>query len=77
MGITGWKTKTGAVLVALAGIIAATSGVIPGELAVYGEWINFVEVLLAAAGAAFMGVGIAHKVEKADPKSCTECGKDV
>ena len=73
MEMTGWKTKTGAVCIALAGILKAVEPVLPGMFLPYAEWFVFAEVLLAAAGAAFMGVGIAHKIEKA--ATCPECGK--
>ena len=70
----GWKTKTGAVLIALAGVLKAMEPVLPGILIPYGEWFVFAEVICAAAGAAFMGVGIAHKIEKA-AAPCPNCGK--
>ena len=70
--IDGWKTKTGAVLVALSGILMAVSPVLPVALGPYAEWFKFVEIIMATAGAAFMGVGIAHKVEKS---TCASCGK--
>ena len=71
--ITGWKTKTGAVLIAVSGILMAMNPVLPAALGPYAEWFKFAEVILATAGAAFMGVGIAHKVEKA--AICSNCGK--
>ena len=73
--MTGWKTKLGAVLIALGGILAAAGPVLPAELLVYAEWFKFAEVILMAAGAAFGTVGIAHKIEKAS--TCPECGKEV
>jgi hypothetical protein len=80
----GWKTKVGAVLIALTGILAAAGPVLPVELAAYAEWLKFAQAILAAAGAAFMGVGIAHKIEKAsvaggpiieNKEVCITCGK--
>ena len=71
----GWKTKLGAVLIALAGVITAVSGVLPPELAPYLPWFTFAEALFATIGAAFMGIGIAHKVEKASKAVCAKCGK--
>jgi hypothetical protein len=71
--MTGWKTKVGAVLIALGGILAAAGPVLPAELLVYAEWFHFVEVIMMAAGASFGVVGIAHKVEKAG--TCETCGK--
>jgi hypothetical protein len=68
----GWKTKTGAVLVALAGIVKMLEPVLPGLFLPYAEWFVFAEVFCAAAGAAFMGIGIAHKIEKS---VCANCGK--
>jgi hypothetical protein len=69
----GWKTKTGAVLIAVAGIVAAMGPVLPVALGPYAEWFKFAEVILFAAGAAFGVVGVAHKIEKA--AVCTTCGK--
>jgi len=72
----GWKTKTGAVLIAVAGVVKALEPILPGLFMPYAEWFVFAEVLFAAAGAAFMGVGIAHKIEKAAAsKTCETCGK--
>jgi hypothetical protein len=71
--LTGWKTKVGAVCIALGGILAAASPVLPAEIAIYAEWVHFVEVILMAAGAAFGVVGVAHKIEKA--AICKTCGK--
>ena len=71
--MTGWKTKVGAVLIALGGILAAATPVLPAEIAQYAEWIHFVEVIFMAAGAAFGVVSVAHKIEKA--AVCPECGK--
>ena len=69
----GWKTKTGAILIGIGGVIAAMGPVLPVELLVYAEWFKFVEIILFAAGAAFGVVGVAHKIEKAGV--CTTCGK--
>ena len=62
--MTGWKTKTGAALLAAAGVLAAVKGVMPAELQQYEQWFKFAEAIFAAVGAAFIGYGIGHKVEK-------------
>lgn len=68
MKMTGWKTKTGAGLIAAAGVLTAIIPFFPpagAAVATIVLWAKFGSALLAAAGAAFMGVGISHKIEKA------------
>jgi len=63
--LTGWKTKTGAALIAIAGVVGCLIPVLPAGIIVYAAWFEFGAKLFGAAGAAFLGIGIAHKVEKA------------
>jgi len=53
--MTGWKTKTGAVLIPLG---EALKQVLPPTL----DWIGH---LVGALGMAFAALGIGHKIEKA------------
>lgn len=80
MKMTGWKTKTGAGLLALAGILTAVIPVLPPMVAssvVIAAWLKFGAAVLTASGAAFLGLGISHKIEKGpdvQPPPVTERG---
>jgi len=71
----GWKTKLGAALIAAAGVLKAVEPMLPGELVPYLEWFQFAGVLMGALGAAFMGYGIAHKIEKGKRHNFTRIKK--
>ena len=60
MKISGWKTITGMVLVAIGGAMKAIVPLFEGQ--------HEVANLLLTLGAALGGIGIAHKIEKAAPK---------
>ena len=65
--ISGWKTKTGAALLALAGVITAVIPVLPATgaaVATAAAWMKFASALFAASGAAILGLGISHKIQK-------------
>ena len=68
MKMKGWKTKLGAALVGAAGIVTAMSNTLPPELLIYLPWFDFVTAVFAAAGTAFLGIGLGHKIEKSGPK---------
>lgn len=53
----GWKTLTGAALLAIGGALKVFGPVLPGEIA-------SIATLLETLGAALMGIGIAHKIER-------------
>jgi hypothetical protein len=61
--MTGWKSKWGGVLVAIGSALGAAAAVAPVEE--FKPWIVFFGVLTGGLGAALLGIGIAHKVEKA------------
>lgn len=61
--MTGWKSKVGGVLVALGGLVGTMSTAFPEYQTVFVSG----GVFLGALGTAFLGIGIAHKIEKAAP----------
>ena len=63
VSVQGWKTKVGAVLVALSGGLWAWAQVAPTpEIA---TWCNFSAAILGGMGLSLLGVGVGHKIEKA------------
>jgi hypothetical protein len=61
--MTGWKTKSGAILTAISGVIFGISSLIPsvpGNPCLF-EFIGYIAVGL---GAGFISWGIGHKLEK-------------
>ena len=61
--MTGWKSKWGGILVAIGTTLGASAAVAPTpELQ---PWLVFLGILVAGAGTALLGVGVAHKIEKA------------
>lgn len=60
--MTGWKTKTGSFLLAIAGVIAGSSTVVPIPEAI--PWIKFVSFIIGGFGTAFVAWGTGHKLEK-------------
>jgi hypothetical protein len=63
--MTGWKTKAGAAMGAAAGVLLGLIPVLPPALVAYVVWIKFASAVLGSSGAALLGLGIGHKVEKA------------
>lgn len=61
--MTGWKTKVGGICTTLGGVLFAASEVVPRPD--WKPWFVFFSVIFATAGASLLGVGIAHKIEKA------------
>jgi len=60
--MTGWKTKAGAIMVAIGGTISGSS-----KLAPYPDmepWLEFIGFIIAGVGGAFTVWGIGHKLEK-------------
>jgi len=60
--MTGWKTKTGSFLIAIAGVIAGSSTIVPIPEAI--PWIKFVSFIVGGFGTAFVAWGTGHKLEK-------------
>jgi hypothetical protein len=58
--LKGWKTWTGAVMVAIGGILQGMPELFPGQTSL--------ATFLLSIGAALGGIGIAHKIEKAASK---------
>jgi hypothetical protein len=58
----GWKTKTGAILTAVGGILATASSGCP--VPEWGPWFQWVGGVLGSVGVALMGYGIGAKVER-------------
>jgi hypothetical protein len=59
----GWKTKTGAALLAIGSVAPGIADACPNpEMA---TWILFAGKLLQGLGAALTAYGIGHKIEKA------------
>ncbi len=61
--MTGWKSKYGAILVGIGTALGASASVAPMEE--IKPWLVFLGVLIGGFGTALLGIGIAHKVEKA------------
>ena len=60
--ITGWKTKYGAIVVALGMSLLGASEVAPNiEL---GTWMKFIGTVLTGFGSGLTAVGLGHKIEK-------------
>lgn len=60
--MTGWKTKLGSFLVAIAGTMAGASEIVPIEGAA--PWVKLAAFVVGGVGSAFVAWGIAHKLEK-------------
>ncbi len=61
--MTGWKSKYGAILVGIGTALGASAAVAPTTA--MEPWLIFLGILVGGLGTALLGVGIAHKVEKA------------
>jgi hypothetical protein len=61
--MTGWKSKWGGILVGIGTALGGAAAVAPTEE--LKPWMVFLGVLIGGFGTALLGVGIAHKVEKA------------
>jgi len=59
----GWKTKLGAIFVAVGGACLAGAKVIPDP--VVAPWLTFVGVVLTTMGGGTAAWGLGHKIEKA------------
>ena len=60
--ITGWKTKYGAVIVAIGMSLLGASEVAPNvDL---GIWMKFIGTVLTGLGSGLTAIGIGHKIEK-------------
>ena len=60
--MSGWKTKLGAFLIAVAATIKGSAGLIPSPDVV--PWINWFAFIVSGVGGAFAVWGVAHKLEK-------------
>lgn len=61
--MTGWKSKYGGILIGIGTAIGASAAVSPTpELQ---PWLVFFGILIGGLGSALLGIGVAHKVEKA------------
>ena len=60
--MSGWKTKLGAFLIAVAATIKGSAGLIPSPDVI--PWINWCAFIVSGVGGAFTVWGIAHKLEK-------------
>ena len=59
----GWKTKAGAWTLFVASLCEAAYKLIPNEECK--PYLMFFAMVLGAAGAGLMGLGLGHKIEKA------------
>lgn len=60
--ISGWKTKYGAIIVAVGMALLGASEVAPNVDV--GTWMKFIGTILTGFGSALTAVGIGHKIEK-------------
>lgn len=59
----GWKSKYGGILVAVGTTLGASAAVAPTpEMQ---PWLVFLGILVGGVGTALLGIGVAHKIEKA------------
>ena len=71
MQMTGWKSKWGAIIAAIGAALTAAAQVSPEVMlgnTMLSDWMQFAGILITGFGTALLGVGIAHKVEKAGAK---------
>lgn len=61
--MTGWKSKWGGIFVAVGAAIGSAAAIAPDPRV--GGWLKFAGVLIGGFGTALLGVGVAHKIEKA------------
>ncbi len=61
--MTGWKTKTGATMVAVGGFLVASGKAFP--IPKYTPWLEWIGGLILAVGGALGIYGVGAKVEKA------------
>lgn len=59
----GWKSKVGGILIAISTGLFACCDFIPDEE--IGQWTKAVSIALGGIGTSLLGVGMAHKIEKA------------
>jgi hypothetical protein len=60
--MSGWKTKLGAFLIAVAATIKGSAEIFPSPDMI--PWINWFSFIVSGVGGAFTVWGIAHKLEK-------------
>lgn len=60
--MSGWKMKTGSIMVAVAATITGSAELAP--IAGMIPWIKFAAFLVGGVGAAFLAWGAGHKMEK-------------
>ena len=65
--ISGWKSKWGGILVGIGTAIGSAAAVAPTED--LKPWLVFFGVLIGGLGTALLGIGVAHKIEKAGKSS--------
>ena len=65
--LQGWKTKYGAIGMAVGTGLMGAAEVAPSET--WKTWMFFVGTLLTGGGGALAGVGIGHKLDKAKEAS--------
>ena len=61
--MTGWKSKWGAILMAIGATLGSGAALAPLEE--MKPWLIFMGALIGGLGTALLGVGISHKIEKA------------
>lgn len=64
--LDGWKTRWGGIIMAVGAAIGAASEVAPSPEVK--KWFLFTGTLLGGLGAALLGVGVGHKIQKAGGK---------
>jgi hypothetical protein len=63
--MTGWKTKTGAILTAVGGVLTTSADGCP--VPDWSPWLKWIGGVTAGLGVALMGYGIGDKVERYSP----------
>lgn len=60
--MSGWKTKTGTVLLATGSILLGSADLVPAPTVM--PWLKFIGTVLTGIGGSLTAWGVGHKIEK-------------